>query len=833
MSKGGSLHPRFGNNGGIEAPVMKSRLTKLIADAAGVQDGPERHAANMSVLRILLQHVSIVLAEEVIDERRGQPAMNSRRPLPTATLRAPADGTMVAAILDMLVIAENEYAPGHAARIWKQFDSERPCWRLLQSGDGRSAERVLWALIEIRNDRAHGIHGSGDSEAESDALHFLVDQFLPLLPTISSDGNSFVLQRTNGESYKVATLRPVEGRLLCYRSIKRSSAGKCIVRCQIEDGWFRSTDYTYETEDKLESASDGETNRYEIVRTDLSGWSPLALVPGRLTSSFAGRERELAELRDWFDDQDSRACMLYGDGGIGKTTLAVECVHRLLEGRLPVAYRPELITFYTAKKTRWGLGGLEVIRLNDVGIVDVATHIPRALEGGGLDRAWYTKSAEQLTKLLTQYLHETWGVGRNSHLLILDNTETMASSPDEVRMLAKQIGELSRKVGRVLLTSRRREAIEARHIEIKPLTDDESVTMVRARGVQLARKPIQQAGESTLRKFCRELGNKPLILEVFVQAVGEHGISLQQAFDRVKRMQAQDLGEFLYSDAWVRMSRSMQHLLLLMARLTEVHDDTLLKLCCSRVGISVMEAYDAMEESRGIAQIMKLGDGDGSHILLSSAFLEFCSGRTVMIDGRSHPTDADVDKVRSRHGEFLRSRTAKIRDRVARAYRHPYARAAFAAFRDGRDDDCEAFYELAVNADVENGWLYDRLAFFLSSRRDRQAEALDWAKKATALIPSDPDAWFTRGTIEAKQGYCNEALASLDRAASLGKHKHLCLLQQASAYVGARPSNTTMARIKVDAAVGAAPANDSLLWKFQGEVAGMRRRIDRAVDGKL
>uniref|UniRef100_UPI00048689F6 tetratricopeptide repeat protein n=1 Tax=Paraburkholderia bannensis TaxID=765414 RepID=UPI00048689F6 len=317
-----------------------------------------------------------------------------------------------------------------------------------------------------------------------------------------------------------------------------------------------------------------------------------------------------------------------------------------------------------------------------------------------------------------------------------------------------------------------------------------------------------------------------LVLEVFVQALGEHGIGLQQAFDRVMRMQTQDLGEFLYSDAWNRMSQPMQHLLLLMTKVTDIHDDTLLKLCCIQVGISVLEAYEALEESRGIAQITTFNGN--TQILLTPEFLKFCDGRTISISGNVFPSGATVERIRSRYNEFLRSKSAMVKDRVARAYRHPYARAAYMAFREERDDDCEMFYDLAVNADMDNGWLYDRFAFFLSTRRQsRQDEALDWAKKATALIPDDPDAWFTRGAIESKRGAVSDAQTSLDRAASLGKHKHLCLLQQAYAYANDVPPNRALARAKLDAAEEAAPKNDSLLWKFRGEVASLRKRISR------
>jgi tetratricopeptide (TPR) repeat protein len=550
------------------------------------------------------------------------------------------------------------------------------------------------------------------------------------------------------------------------------------------------------------------------------------MIPNRLTTDFTGRDKELADLVDWLDDTESRACMLYGDGGIGKTTLAVEFIHRILDGSLHSKFKPELITFYTAKKTRWGLNGLEVIKTAEVGVADVATHLARSLDGKPLDRSWYAKNPDELVQKLSSFLIDDWGVTRNSHLLILDNTETMASNSEEVKELARQVRELSRRVGRVLLTSRRREAIEAHQIEIKPLSDDESLKFLRARASALNRRAILDAGSRTLTKYAKALGNKPLVLEVFVGALGEHGIGLENAFQRVQRMHSQDLGEFLYADAWQRMTDGMRHLFLLMTRVSEISDDTLLKLCCGVAKLSVVEAYEALEESRGIAQVSRFEDD--TQILFSSEFVKFCGSRSFEIDGQQVPSDIAVEKIKNRYNEFLRSRSAHVWDRIDKAYRHALARVAFTAYREGRDDDCAAFFELAVAEDVDNGWLYDRYAVFLSTKfPKRRSEALDWAKMAVQLIPKDPDAWYTRGTIESKLGKASDAIDSLQRSAALGKPRHLVAMQQAAAYMRMTPPDHSNARAKLSEAESNEPKVDPLLWKYHAEVRNIRRSIEQ------
>lgn len=806
---------------------MKGRLLFLHDSSKRLASEAERRNAHIALLRIILQHSCLTLVEVILERRRRSRKQDIKfKMLPTEVLYSPADGTLFSSLLEMLVIAGNENLPAYARSFWAESTDERACWRLLQKTERHNAERLISALIVIRNDgvEGHGLPGENDIEAECDALKFIIETLSPILPKIAEDNQRYVFILPNSEEYQLKSLRPFDGCLICYRVIKKVRPGRCVFKVQIERDWFKREDYSYDAPNVLELDDVEDVIKYDIKTSYDPEWSPLALIPDRLTVDFTGRHKELEELTQWADDFESRACMLYGDGGIGKTTLAVEFVWRLLEGSIKSEFKPELITFFTAKKTKWGINGLEIIRLDQLGVADVATFIPQSLDGGILDKSWFTKSPIELIQALSGYLSKDWGVAKASHLLILDNTETMASNDEEVRILSKQISELSRRVGRVLLTSRRREAIEANQIEIKPLDDSESVVFLRARATALERQPIIQAAKATLIKYAKQLGNKPLVLEVFVQALGENGIGLKQAFDRVMKMQSQDLGEFLYTDAWNRISESMKKLLLLMTRVSEVHDDTLLKLCCKTANISVLEAYDALEESRGIAQLSKF---DGNYqILFSPDFLKFCANRTLTIDGNLFPSEDQVERVRERYNDFLKHRSSMIIDRVAKAYRHAYARVAHTYFRENQLDDCDLFYELAVNADTGNGWLFDRYAFFLSTKRaNRQGEALDWSKKATQLIPEDPDVWFTKGAIESRLGIPSEAKISLERSAALGKHKHLCFLQLAYAYANQKPVNLKLSIQALDLAVANAPENDSLLWKFNSEVARLRSKV--------
>lgn len=803
---------------------MQDRIKELLSQARSLPTDAEARLAAIALTRIILQHACIALAEWCVVARRDTPlAIAAQAPLPLENLRVPADGGLVSTLAELLVAAENSGWHGISRGFWTPLPKTRPCVRLCRSG-APHLEGILNGFVALRNDgvEGHGIPGAYDREAELDVVDALLEGLTAILPSIVLATGDLQLRAFDGNPYTLKLLKTYENDLICYRKIQKTSTGRCVVKAQRQKALFEKEDVTFEAEDILDGSEADKSSRYEIVKTSDVAWSPFALFPERLTDHFTGRERELSELCEWMNDTESRACLLFGDGGIGKTTLAVEFVHRLFEGKIPASWHPELITFYTAKRTRWGLRGLEVIRTRDVGVLDAAVAIVRGFEDSPLGREWFSRDPAALIQKVANYLGEL-GIDRNSHLLILDNTETMATNEEDIRSLAIQVQELSRRVGRVVLTSRRREAIEARQIEIKPLDDDESVTFLRARGTTLKRQAIVQAGTSTLRQYARRLGNKPLLLEVFIQALSEQGMSLDRAFDRVLRMQRQDLGEFLYSDAWSRLSDNMRQLLLLMTRVSDIHDELLLKLCCMQVGVTVIEANEALEESRGIARTSTINGRQ--QIAFSPDFLKYCENRTISINGAEQPTQQSVDTVTRRYNEFLRSVTTKIRDRVDRAYRHALARAAYSAYQEGRYDDCELFYEEASVADGTNGWLFDRYAYFLLSQH-RLPEALDKAKKATQLIGHDPEAWFTRGMIEARLGLTKDAIFSLSRSQSYGKPPHLCLLQKAYAYLNDQPPDRAKARTCLDESENQAPANDSYYWKHLTEITRVRNRHD-------
>lgn len=804
---------------------MQKILEARIRGAEQLKDPAHVRIAVLGIFRITMQHVCVALGESIVGVLREHPSrLSSYTSVDISAFSQPADGALVSLLSQLLVAAENIGWRAVGRSYWEQVELSDEL-RQLTGTSRANTETVLSAFVRSRNDGAegHGLPGGYSPKIDIAVLRALLRAIGTVLPVATKDADKLLLPTYGDrEPEELVTLRLSDGNPICYRKLRRTSAGRVQVDAQIQRTLLTRGVLSYEVQNVLLDLPRAATPEYSIAEpTWTDSWKPFIHIPDRLASTevFTGRAKEMSALAEWIDDPDSRKCMVWGDGGVGKTTLVVEFLHRLLEGTAGAEWRPELITFYTAKKTRWGLQGLEQISAQDIGVADVALDVARMLTSPNLDRSWFEKSPRDVIQKLATLLNEM-KITRDSHLIVLDNTETMARNDADIQALAAQINELSKRVGRVILTSRRREQIEALPIQTENWTDVEGAEFLRKRGNVLRCTSILQAGDATLKKYSRLLINKPIALEVFVQAASVPGVGLDNAFQRVQRMQRQDLGQFLYDDAWARLSPELRRVLLLMSRLGDSHDQYLMQLCCQRTDVTVAAASEAIEESRGIASVTRF---EGTlQVTFNPEFYNYCIERWEVIDGKRTPTDDDVDWVRRRYAEFVVSASTQVYDRNVRAFRVPAARAAWKSFSENRLDASLDYYEIAALEDPENGWLFDRFAYTLMKMR-KYPLALEKSRKAVNLLPTDPEAYFTQGMIESRLGGVDDAIRDLDRAAELGKPKHLCELQKAYAHVYATPRNLTDARTCLDKARRAAP-KDKFLSRFVDEATRFQRR---------
>lgn len=326
-------------------------------------------------------------------------------------------------------------------------------------------------------------------------------------------------------------------------------------------------------------------------------WRPTALIPDRQTAVFEGRTDELDLLEDWFQDLDSRACNIYGDGGMGKTTLVLEFMARMLRNEIPApSWRPELVCFFTAKQTRWGPNGLEVIKGIVPPLDDAVRDLVRCYESK-LGQEWYSKNSTSLVDLAATHMAEL-GLDRDQVLLILDNTETLASTSGEEAEFARAVGNISRKLGRVLITSRRREQIEALPIRVPGLSEMEGAELLERLSAEYGAFQLNQAGGATLRRASRKLNGRPLLLDVFARLLGRFQYSIANAESAVLSLAADDLGTFLYDDGWARISHEERVTLCALGQLGDLVSGKIVEFVCLDTGVQHSAFLDTFEKVR-------------------------------------------------------------------------------------------------------------------------------------------------------------------------------------------------------------------------------------------
>ncbi len=197
-------------------------------------------------------------------------------------------------------------------------------------------------------------------------------------------------------------------------------------------------------------------------------------LPAR-TTSFVGRDDELAQLLELVERSDVRLVTLTGPGGIGKTRLAVEAARRLAPGfRDGAAYVP-------------------LDRLADVEVVPSAIADAVGLASLGPDQ-----ESGLVRRLRERHM-----------LLVLDNFEHLLAAAPFVTRLLEGAGELE-----VLATSREPLRLQGEHeYSVPPLADAPALFMER---VDAVRSGVAWDEENVrvVREICRRVDDLPLAVEL-------------------------------------------------------------------------------------------------------------------------------------------------------------------------------------------------------------------------------------------------------------------------------------------------------------------------------
>ncbi len=501
-------------------------------------------------------------------------------------------------------------------------------------------------------------------------------------------------------------------------------------------------------------------------------------IPIRQTDIFEGRDEEIKILHEWMDDEDSRYCLVYGDGGYGKTTLVLEMLNLLLESQFDFEKPlPEIISYHTAKMTKWTESGITHFK----GVTPVMDECIRELMRFFfpiLSHEWYNVSGRAIIDKAVGVL-KSKKYNRDDILLVLDNTETLATTPEEVKELGAFFKSVGKLIGRIIITSRRREFIEATPILVEGLSENESVNLTNRLAKEYNAGPVIQAGEATLKKVSNQLMRKPLLLEGLVKYIARSNASIDSALTNVFKKSNEELLEFLYEDAWARITILQKNVFFVLINLTCPLNQVSVSQACTEVGIQHTDFQNGLTET---------------HFAVSTDY-----GRTYTIEfvdlanrfflqefGKIKQEDKNrLKKIADSVDAYVISR-AKIEeeyrsDRVAEAFRSEYAKSAKIYTDKGNIKEAIEMYQLAIEDDPLNSALYDRFAWLLFNKAEKLDGAKSMAEKAVELDPHNCDALVNLAIINYRLGDLFNGDKYIDLAKEFGRPTSFCLLRKAIA----------------------------------------------------
>jgi LuxR family glucitol operon transcriptional activator len=262
---------------------------------------------------------------------------------------------------------------------------------------------------------------------------------------------------------------------------------------------------------------------------------------------------------------------LVGEGGVGKTALAVRCLYDLLDMRDPPA--PFDVIVWVSLKTKV---------LTAIGVQEIRDCVTSTL---GLAQAATSALGSPIAStvvdvgsLFTELLYE---MKQLRILLVIDNYESLVS--DSMRSFLSSVPAGSK----VLITSR----IGLGEIEIRykldPLDKKTAVILLRRYAKALNLQFLVSAADKRLERYCASLYNNPLLIKWFVSSVaaGEDPEKITPratgGFDTALR--------FCFENLFNRLSGKEQQILHVLA--------------AARRQLTQAELYFVLEESLALEQV--------------------------------------------------------------------------------------------------------------------------------------------------------------------------------------------------------------------------------------
>lgn len=749
---------------------MKTIYSKEINLAIGLPSDSEKFQHFTSIIRSILQTATICSFEIVKGMTPYTENDANISPL-LGRFCQPSDGLPIEALDALIPIIRSHVSKTYMLG-WFEKDEIT----------GRSLSQDLISWVEFRNLRpAHGVLDKTSLVTWSQKLEAITGKCLAIFSSaLPKEDNGIWSSEIANDTLEIKTPLIKNNMAIV---VSKITSRKGIWKMHAQSlSWVSADEQTFDlSSDNVFNSSDKPTEKFRLseIEFESSVASIYNNIPVRQTNTFVGRSKELGQLAEWLDDfEDSRSCLVYGDGGFGKTTLVLEFFNKLLDGEsTQPKHLPTLISYYTAKKTKWTENGLTHFK----GISDAMEDSIRELlyfNYPVLGKEWFKIEGNQLIDKISGEI-SSMGLDRDDVLLILDNTETLATSGKQVEELSEFIKKVSKKIGRVVITSRRREFLPATPLVISSMPVEEASSLMARLGEEYKATAVIQASESRRRAVCKQLSYKPLLIDTLVKYISRSSSSLQDGLDQIFKKTNDELLEFLYEDAWLRINDLAQEVFLVIVNMTSPIDGNCVGDVCRELGIQHIEFQASLDETY-FATITDMGTNYDLDIVdLARDFFRQKMRKTLPANIERLKTIAA--KADRNAAERQRVEKEYKQDRVADAFRGQFAKAAKICTDKGDLLGAKENFELAIIEEPLNAALKDRCALFLLRDMKKPHDALSISKKAVELDPKNADASLTLALIYYELSNLIEGDNAINEAKKNGKPATLCYLRQGMA----------------------------------------------------
>lgn len=409
---------------------------------------------------------------------------------------------------------------------------------------------------------------------------------------------------------------------------------------------------------------------------------------------------------------------IVGEGGIGKTALALRCLYDLLEDASSPYDAIVWVSMKTAALTSTGVQELAGAITSTLGLLsEIANQLGAPKNSGHAESDFI----EEIVEYLTLY----------RIIIAIDNLETLSTGA--LRDLLYRIPASSK----ILLTSRVGVGeFEARY-PLQELDEKTSIVLLRSYARLLGIKELTRLDDGNLKGYCKRLFYNPLLIKWFVACVG-------RGLDPARLVQADvnefsDALSFCFNNLFDRFGKPERTIIDCLASARKpLSSAEFHYLCPTLDNIDAEVALSALHNSSIVTR--SKGSGEGYEYSLSESALKFLSSKA--------PPSAEFFKgVQSRMRELRLVLTQEGIKKIRYEY-DPY------------------FVRSGTSKDEMICATYLRRALDFLKRRD-QSSARQSVSEAKRLTPGSSEAWRIAAIIEESVGELYSAAENYEQAIGL------------------------------------------------------------------